>query len=169
MSDFSGLPVGGDASEFGVPMVREIKADETHPSERSGFEPELGGIFRDDPERSGLEPELGGSLRQKGVYVDEITCIGCKHCAHVARNTFYIEPDYGRSRVIRQDGDSEEIIQEAIDTCPVDCIHWVDYTALKTLEAEREYQVIPPVVGFPVDQALISTKRRQRKLKLNRK
>ncbi|MGC1196980.1 MAG: ferredoxin, partial [Geitlerinemataceae cyanobacterium] len=73
-------------------------------SDRTGFEPELGGLLRENPDRSGLEPELGGALRQKGVYVDEITCIGCKHCAHVARNTFYIEPDYGRSRVFNQDG-----------------------------------------------------------------
>jgi Ferredoxin len=123
-------------------------------SDRSGLEPELGGFLRDAPDRSGLEPELGGVLRQKGVYVDEITCIGCKHCAHVARNTFYIEPDYGRSRVVRQDGDSEELIAEAIDTCPVNCIHWVDYTELKNLEEERKDQVIP-VVGFPVDLAMV--------------
>lgn len=121
-------------------------------SERSGFEPELGGVFRDAPERSGFEPELGGALRQKGVYVDEQTCIGCKYCSHVARNTFYIEPDYGRSRVVSQDADPEDLIQEAIDTCPVDCIHWVDYTELKELEEERKYQVIMPL-GFPVDKA----------------
>src|SRR5919199_1457631 len=137
-------------------------------SDRSGLEPELGGFLRDAPDRSGLEPELGGVLRQKGVYVDEITCIGCKHCAHVARNTFYIEPDYGRSRVVRQDGDSEELIQEAIDTCPVDCIHWVDYTELKKLEEERKYQVIP-VVGFPVDHALVAAKRRHQKQSKKRK
>jgi ferredoxin len=135
---------------------------------RSGVEPELGGFLRDDPERSGLEPELGGIDRQKGVYVDEITCIGCLHCAHVARNTFYIEPDYGRSRVIRQDGDPEEVIQEAIDTCPVDCIHWVDYTELKNLEAERKYQVIP-VVGYPVEQAVSATQRRRKKQNLKNK
>ncbi len=134
---------------------------------RSGLEPELGGFLRDTPERSGFEPELGGVLRQKGVYVDEITCIGCKHCAHVARNTFYIEPDYGRSRVVRQDGDSEDLVQEAIDTCPVDCIHWVDYTELKQFEAERTYQVIP-VVGFPVDHATIATNRRRQKSKARR-
>ncbi|MGB5975091.1 MAG: ferredoxin, partial [Nodosilinea sp.] len=87
----------------------------------TGLEPELGGSLRQSSDRTGLEPELGGQFRQRGIYVDEITCIGCKHCAHVARNTFYIEPDYGRSRVYRQDGDSEEIVQEAIDTCPVDC------------------------------------------------
>ncbi|MGJ5676589.1 MAG: ferredoxin [Nostochopsis sp.] len=131
---------------------------------RTGLEPELGGFLRDAPERSGLEPELGGMLRQKGVYVDEITCIGCKHCAFVARNTFYIEPDYGRSRVMRQDGDSEEIIQEAIDTCPVDCIHWVDYTEIKCLEEERKYQVIP-VVGYPVEGAVAASERRRRKQK----
>lgn len=119
------------------------------------------------PERSGLEPELGGVLRQKGVYVDEITCIGCKHCAHVARNTFFIEPDYGRSRVVRQDGDSEEQIQEAIDTCPVDCIHWVDYTELKHLEQERQDQVIP-VVGFPIDHAAVTARIRQKQLSRKR-
>ena len=117
--------------------------------------------MRDAPDRSGLEPELGGVLRQKGVYVDEITCIGCKYCAHVARNTFYIEPDYGRSRVVRQDGDSEELIDEAIDTCPVNCIHWVDYTELKNLEEERKDQVIP-VVGFPVDFAMVQARVRHR-------
>jgi len=128
----------------------------------SGLEPELGGVWRNAEERSGLEPELGGVVRQRGVYVDEIICIGCKHCAHVARNTFYIEEDYGRSRVIRQDGDPEEVIQEAIDTCPVDCIHWVDYSELSQLEAERKYQVIP-VVGFPVDrsQSAVSNRRRR--------
>jgi ferredoxin len=134
----------------------------------SGLEPELGGVFRDAPERSGFEPELGGAFRQKGVYVDEITCIGCKHCAHVARNTFYIEPDYGRSRVVRQDGDTEEIIQEAIDTCPVDCIHWVDYTELKKLEEERQYQVIP-IVGYPIDHSLVATQTRRKKQNKKRK
>ena len=131
---------------------------------RSGLEPELGGQLRSAQQRSGLEPELGGSFRQKGVYVDEITCIGCTHCAHVARNTFYIEPDYGRARVIRQDGDSEDLIQEAIDTCPVDCIHRVDYTELRQLEIERQHQVIP-VVGFPVEKSLTAVQRRRKKAK----
>lgn len=132
----------------------------TSPAQPTGLEPELGGDLRHQDARTGFEPELGGQLRQKGVYVDEITCIGCKHCAHVARNTFYIEPDYGRSRVYRQDGDTEATIQEAIDTCPVDCIHWVPYQELQRLETERKHQVIP-VVGFPVDKAMARARRRQ--------
>jgi ferredoxin len=126
----------------------------------TGSEPELGGLLRDRQGRSGLEPELGGAFRQRGVYVDEVTCIGCRHCALVARNTFFIEEGYGRSRVFRQDGDAEEIVQEAIDTCPVDCIHWVNYDRLKLLEAERQEQVIP-MAGASVDPAL-KRKRRAR-------
>ena len=51
-----------------------------------------------------------------------------------------------------------ELIQEAIDTCPVDCIHWVDYTEIKQLEEERKYQVIP-VIGYPINKSssIIST------------
>ena len=118
-------------------------------NERSGLEPELGKQFRVEPERSGLEPELGGFHRQRGVYVDEPTCIGCRNCAHVARNTFYIEDKFGRARVFRQDGDPEDTIQEAIDTCPVNCIHWLDYTDLKAQELRRRNQVLT-LPGDPI-------------------
>ena len=145
-----------------MPEDSSLEAD-FRSGQLSGLEPELGGLLRDEPERSGLEPELGGVFRQKGVYVDEITCIGCKHCAHVARNTFYIEPDYGRSRVVRQDGDPEDLIQEAIDTCPVDCIHWLKYDELKRMEEDRRYQVIP-IAGFPIDHAVVATNHRRQKM-----
>lgn len=85
---------------------------------------------------TGLEPLLGGALREKAVWVDESVCIGCRYCANVCPNTFLIEPEFGRSRAVRQDGDSSQRIQEAIDTCPVDCIAWVHY---EQLEERRQY------------------------------
>ena len=93
-------------------------------------------------DRSGFEPELGGELRQNAVFVDETICIGCGHCTHTARSTFFLEEDYGRARVIAQDGDDEDLVQEAIDTCPVDCIAWVNYNDLNKLEEARKHQVI---------------------------
>ena len=87
-------------------------------------------------EQTGYEPVLGGALREKAVWVDESICIGCRYCAHVATNTFVMEPDLGRSRAIRQDGDSTDCIQEAIDTCPVDCIHWVPFESLPSLKQQ---------------------------------
>ncbi len=144
-------------AEHSAPAVSEL-------DHRSGLEPELGGALRDAQARTGLEPELGGQFRQTGVYVDELTCIGCTHCAHVARRTFYIEPDYGRARVICQSGDSEELVQEAIDTCPVNCIHQVDYTELRQLERDRQHQVIP-IIGFPAEKAVAAVQKRRRQEK----
>ena len=129
---------------------------------RSGLEPELGSLLQDNSERSGLEPELGGELQQKGVYVDETTCIGCKHCAHTAPNTFYIEDSYGRARVMNQNGDSEDLLDEAIDTCPVNCIHWLNHQELKKLEEARKYQVVLPL-GFPVAPSNLATNKKQKK------
>jgi ferredoxin len=106
--------------------------------------------------RTGLEPLLGGSLRQKAVWVDEAVCIGCRYCAHVALNTFVVEPHWGRSRAIRQDGDSTALIQEAIDTCPVDCIHWVPYEQLPELEQQLAGQEILPL-GVPTPARLKRT------------
>ena len=94
---------------------------------------------------TGLEPLLGGALREKAVWVDESVCIGCRYCANVCPNTFVIEPDFGRSRAIRQDGDSTQRIQQAIDTCPVDCIHWVSHEQLEELRkslGEQELQTL---------------------------
>ncbi len=71
-------------------------------------------------EITGWEPVLGGQLAEKAIWVNEAKCIGCKYCVHVATNTFIVDEFHGRSRAIRQDGGSFDVIQEAIDTCPVD-------------------------------------------------
>jgi len=83
--------------------------------------------YFEDNNITGYELCLGGELREKAVWVDESECIGCQYCVHVASNTFIVAEERGKSRAIRQDGDKPEIIQEAIDTCPVDCIHWIDF------------------------------------------
>ena len=88
----------------------------------------------EDFKLNGRDPVLGGKLKEKAVWVDERKCIGCTYCSSVATNTFAMEPEQGRARAFRQDGDSQELIQEAIDTCPVDCIDWVSFEELIELE-----------------------------------
>ncbi len=90
--------------------------------------------FKEISVLTGYEAVLGGKLTEKAIWVDESKCIGCRYCAHVATNTFIVDEEYGRSRAVRQDGDSFETLQEAIDTCPVDCIHWVKFEKLTELE-----------------------------------
>ncbi len=98
---------------------------------------------------NGKEPCLGGKLREKAVWVDESICIGCRYCAHVATNTFVIEPHLGRSRAVRQDGDSVQLIQEAIATCPVNCIHWVPFEELEDLRAQLDAMEIQDLGKLP--------------------
>ena len=88
---------------------------------------------------SGLEPCLGGELRLQAIWVDEKVCVGCRYCAHVATNTFLMDQETGKCRAIRQDGDSTMVINEAIDTCPVDCIHWISFEEL--IEKKKEAKV----------------------------
>ena len=59
------------------------------------------------------------------VFVDELTCIGCRNCTNVCPNTYQMEPDFGRARAMAQKVDNDEMLQESLDCCPVDCIHWV--------------------------------------------
>ena len=76
------------------------------------------------------------------VYVDEHTCIGCTNCATIAQSTFFMHSEHGRARVFQQWGDDDETIQIAIETCPVDCIHYVPYDELVRLEKDRRGQNI---------------------------
>ncbi len=89
-----------------------------------------------------IDEDTGEPVRAQMVYVDEHSCIGCTNCACVAQSTFFMEDDNGRARVFQQWGDDDETIQIAIETCPVDCIHYVPYDELKRLEVERRDQFI---------------------------
>jgi len=98
---------------------------------------------------SGFEPVLGGELREKAIWVDEASCIGCQYCVHVASNTFFVDEDLGRARVLRQNGDNLEVVQEAMDTCPVDCMHWVDFEDLDRLEASLNRDMFQSLGKLP--------------------
>lgn len=90
-----------------------------------------------DPERRAMYDELAGfsdnsvnpfmddSFQRDQVFVDEFSCIGCRNCNNVAPRTFEMEDDWGRARAMYQEADTPAKLQEAIDTCPVSCIHWV--------------------------------------------
>lgn len=71
---------------------------------------------------------------QRAVFVDEGSCIGCKQCVWLAPATFRMESDYGRSRVFAQWANTEDDIDAAIQSCPVDCIHWTTQSQLASLE-----------------------------------
>jgi len=92
-----------------------------------------GGHFDGQPVSAwGTSPEA--LAETEAVFVDECACIGCRKCVHVAPNTFSMEEDFGRARVHTQWGDCRDRIAEAVETCPVSVISYVEKKELALLE-----------------------------------
>ncbi|MGA7563251.1 MAG: ferredoxin [Desulfobaccales bacterium] len=51
-------------------------------------------------------------------------CIACGNCEQVCPEVFRLNESLGHSEVINPYGTAEDKIQEALDQCPVQCIHW---------------------------------------------
>ena len=60
----------------------------------------------------------------KRVYIDEEECIGCGSCVEICPEVFQMKEGEEKAEVIKPEGGPEDLVQEAIDTCPVSCIHW---------------------------------------------
>jgi ferredoxin len=56
-------------------------------------------------------------------YVDQDVCISCELCVNMVPEVFHMG-DSGVAEVYDPAGAAEDKIQEAIDSCPVSCIHW---------------------------------------------
>ncbi|XP_057792336.1 chaperone protein dnaJ C76, chloroplastic [Salvia miltiorrhiza] len=82
-----------------------------------------------------INPFFDDSSSKDHVFVDEFSCIGCKNCANVCSSVFAIEEDFGRARAYNQPGMLDSV-QQAVESCPVDCIHWTSAAQLSLLEDE---------------------------------
>ena len=51
-------------------------------------------------------------------------CIGCESCVEICPEVFAFDENEEKAYVILEEGGPEDLIQEAIDTCPTECIHW---------------------------------------------
>ena len=57
------------------------------------------------------------------AYVDQDTCISCGLCVDTVPEVFRMN-DSDLAEVYDPAGAAEDQIQEAMDACPVACIHW---------------------------------------------
>jgi len=59
----------------------------------------------------------------KTPWVDKDECISCELCVNNCPGVFRMDDD-GKAICYDATGASEDDIQNAIDQCPVSCIHW---------------------------------------------
>jgi ferredoxin len=64
----------------------------------------------------------GGSVARI-PYVEKEECISCGVCVETVPDVFRFDDDM-KAEVFDPAGDTEATIQEAMDLCPVACIHW---------------------------------------------
>lgn len=60
----------------------------------------------------------------KKVYIDTDVCIGCGLCVEQCPEVFEFDDENQKAIVIMPEGGPEESIDESIEACPVECIHW---------------------------------------------
>lgn len=58
----------------------------------------------------------------KKVVIDQAECIGCETCVELCPEVFALDSDGEKAEVIKEDEVDLECVQEAIDSCPVECI-----------------------------------------------
>ena len=59
-----------------------------------------------------------------------------------------MEPENGRARVYQQDADIDDVLDTAIEVCPVNCISKINWLDLVTAEIKRLDQVVDPYANL---------------------
>jgi len=62
----------------------------------------------------------------KRVVIDTEECTGCETCVELCSEVFAFNEDEEKAEVILSEGGPEDCIEEAMESCPVECIHWED-------------------------------------------
>ncbi|MGM0424266.1 MAG: ferredoxin [Thermodesulfobacteriota bacterium] len=60
----------------------------------------------------------------KKVVIDKEECIGCESCVEICPEVFAFDEEEEKAYVIKEEGGPEDLIEEAMESCPSECIHW---------------------------------------------
>lgn len=58
------------------------------------------------------------------VVIDWDECIGCSNCAELCSEVFHLDEAAGKAEVIKPEGGPADQIEQAMENCPVESIHW---------------------------------------------
>ena len=58
------------------------------------------------------------------VMIDTDECVGCESCVEICPEVFEFDEAIAKAVVILPEGGPKDCIEEAMEACPVECIHW---------------------------------------------
>ena len=58
----------------------------------------------------------------KEVSIDSEECIGCQSCVEICPEVFAFNESIEKAYVLKPDGGEVGCVEEAVETCPVNCI-----------------------------------------------
>ncbi len=67
--------------------------------------------------------EYNFGMSNRVPHIEEDKCIGCTLCTQIAPGTFQMK-DNGKAEVCNPTGDTPEMIEQAMASCPVQSIIW---------------------------------------------
>lgn len=53
-------------------------------------------------------------------------CVGCGSCVEICPQVFILNESLEKAQVVNPAGSTDSAIEEAMEICPVHCIHWED-------------------------------------------
>ncbi len=59
----------------------------------------------------------------KKIIIETDECIGCENCVELCPEVFSFDEETDKAVVIQPEG-SSECVEDAIETCPIECIRW---------------------------------------------
>ena len=62
----------------------------------------------------------------KKVVIDRECCVGCGTCQELCPEVFRLDEASEKAIVIRPEGGDPKCIEDAISSCPGECISWTD-------------------------------------------
>jgi ferredoxin len=60
----------------------------------------------------------------KRVVIDSDECVGCQTCVELCPDVFSFDDASEKALVAQPEGGPEDCIEEAMSSCPVECIRW---------------------------------------------
>lgn len=58
------------------------------------------------------------------ISIDKECCGGCGTCSEICPNVFKLDEETEKAHLIKPEGNDEKYIEEAIASCPEECIKW---------------------------------------------